>query len=167
MTGRRGDFRWRQLFQPTQGCVLGRWDGGTTGGGGDKRLKQPSRRRRPATALVEAVAFPVVAAFVKQPPFSEMLAERVKPTDADLASDDALDDWMLNNVYTSHHISSTCKMGPESDPLAAVDQYARARGVSGLRVADASIMPDCIRANTNATSMMIGERAAEFILRGD
>ena len=102
-----------------------------------------------------------------KPPFSELLAERVKPTDADLASDDALDDWMLKNVYTSHHISSTCKMGPESDPLAAVDQYARARGVSGLRVADASIMPDCIRANTNATSMMIGERAAEFILRGD
>ena len=102
-----------------------------------------------------------------KPPFSEIVAERVKPTDADLASDDALDDWMLQNVYTSHHISSTCKMGPESDPLAAVDQYARARGVSGLRVADASIMPDCIRANTNATSMMIGERAAEFILRGD
>ena len=58
-------------------------------------------------------------------------------------------------------------MGPESDPLAVVDQYARARGVEGLRVADASIMPDCIRANTNATSMMIGERVAEFVLRGD
>ena len=102
-----------------------------------------------------------------RPPFSELVAERVKPTDADIASDDALDDWMLKNVYTSHHISGTCKMGPESDQLAVVDQYARARGVDCLRVADASIMPDCIRANTNATSMMIGERAAEFILRGD
>ena len=102
-----------------------------------------------------------------RPPFSEFAAERVKPTDADLASDEALDEWMLQNVYTSHHISSTCKMGPDTDPLAVVDQHARARGVEGLRVADASIMPDCVRANTNATSMMIGERVAEFILRGD
>ena len=87
----------------------------------------------------------------------------VDPTETDLESDDALDDWMLKNVRTSHHISGTCKMGPDSDRMAVVDQHARVFGIAGLRVADASIMPDCIRANTNATSIMIGERVADFI----
>ena len=46
--------------------------------------------------------------------------------------------------------------------MAVVDQYGRAHGLEGLRVVDASIMPDCIRANTNVTTMMIGERIADF-----
>ena len=57
-------------------------------------------------------------------------------------------------------------MGPDSDALAAVDQYGRCKEVSNLRVADASIMHDRIRANTNLTTMMIGERVAEFIAGG-
>ena len=95
---------------------------------------------------------------------AKLIEELVDPTGADLASDDALDDWMLRNVRTSHHISGTCKMGPDSDRMAVVDQHARVYGLEGLRVADASIMPDCIRANTNATSIMIGERVADFII---
>ena len=51
--------------------------------------------------------------------------------------------------------------------MAVVDQYAKMHGIEGLRVADASIMPDCIRANTNATSMVIGERVADFIKAGN
>ena len=47
-----------------------------------------------------------------------------------------------------------------------VDQYGRVHGIDGLRVADASIMPDCIRANTNATTMVIGERIADLIGQG-
>ena len=47
--------------------------------------------------------------------------------------------------------------------MAVVDQYGRVHGLEGLRVADASIMPDCVRANTNVTTMMIGERIADFI----
>ena len=62
-----------------------------------------------------------------------------------------------------HHITGTLKMGPDSDKLAVVDQYCRVKGVNGLRVADASVMPDCVRANTNATVIMIGERVADFI----
>ena len=61
------------------------------------------------------------------------------------------------------HISCTAKMGPEMDPMAVVDQFGNVHGVDQLRVADASIMPDCIRANTNATVMMIGERISDFI----
>ena len=57
-------------------------------------------------------------------------------------------------------------MGPASDPLSVVDQHGRVRGIDGLRVADASIMPDCIRANTNVTTMVIGERITDFIKQG-
>ena len=54
-------------------------------------------------------------------------------------------------------------MGPASDPLAVVDQYGRVSGLEGLRVADASVMPDVIRANTNATTIMIAERVVDVM----
>ena len=52
------------------------------------------------------------------------------------------------------------------DPWAVVDQYGSVHGMEGLTIADASIMPDSVRANTNTTTMMIGERVADFLLRG-
>jgi choline dehydrogenase len=58
-------------------------------------------------------------------------------------------------------------MGPDSDPMAVVDQYGRVRGIEGLRIADASIMPNCVRANTNVSTMMIGEHIADFIRQGN
>ena len=54
-------------------------------------------------------------------------------------------------------------MGPESDPMSVVDQYGRVHGLEGLRIVDASIMPNCIRANTNVTTMMIGEHISDLI----
>ena len=81
----------------------------------------------------------------------DMVAERITPTDSDLMSDKALDSWLLKNASTTHHISGTCKMGPASDPMAVVDQRCRVHGLENLRVVDASVMPDCVRANTNAT----------------
>ena len=98
--------------------------------------------------------------------FNDIIEERVDPSDADLESDEALDAWLLREVTTSQHISCTCKMGPNTDPMAVVDQYGSVHGVDGLRVVDASIMPDCIRANTNVTTMMIGERISDFIREG-
>jgi choline dehydrogenase len=98
--------------------------------------------------------------------FAAIVEKLVDPVDADLLSDDALDGWMMRKVRTSHHISGTCKMGSASDPMAVVDQYGKVHGTEGLRVADAAIMPDCIRANTNVTAMVIGERIADFIRRG-
>ena len=73
---------------------------------------------------------------------AELIEERQFPTDADLKSEQALDEWMMRNVSTSHHISGTCKMGPADDAMAVVDQYARMHGIEGLRVADAAIMPE-------------------------
>ena len=102
----------------------------------------------------------------EHPSFRELLVERVTPTDEELASDDALDQWLMRNTGTSHHVSCTCKMGPSSDPMAVVDQYGKVHGLENMRVADASIMPDCVRANTNATTIMIGERISEFIKEG-
>ena len=95
--------------------------------------------------------------------FSDIVAERIAPTDQDLASDEALDAWMLRNASTCYHVSGTCKMGPASDPMAVVDQYCRVHGLEGLRVVDASVMPDCVRANTNATTIMIAERVADWL----
>ena len=87
----------------------------------------------------------------------------ITPTDQDLVSDDALDQWLMQNVTTTQHISGTCKMGPDSDPMAVIDQYCKVRGVEGLRVVDVSVLPDCIRANTNATTIMIAERVADWM----
>ena len=98
--------------------------------------------------------------------FRAIIEDRIEPTDAELATDEALDEYIRREVTTSQHISCTCKMGPDSDPMAVVDQYGRVRGLEGLRIADASIMPDCIRANTNVTTMVIGERISDFIRQG-
>ncbi len=93
----------------------------------------------------------------------EILVERLAPTDEDLASDAALDQWLLTHISTAHHLAGTCKMGPASDAMAVVDQYGRVHGLQGLRVVDTSIMPDVVRANTNATAMMIAERIAAWM----
>ena len=90
----------------------------------------------------------------------------IAPTPDALDSDELLTRYIMERVGTSHHASGTCKMGPDRDGMAVLDQYGRVKGVQGLRVADASNMPDCIRANTNVTSMVIGERIADFISEG-
>ena len=92
-----------------------------------------------------------------------MVDGRISPADRDLASDDALDDWLRQHVATAQHTCGTCKMGPHSDPMAVVDQYCRVRGLEALRVVDLSVCPNVVRANTNATAIMIAERAAGWI----
>ncbi len=99
---------------------------------------------------------------LEHPAFEPIVDSWMDPTEADLASDQSLDAWLKQNVGTTFHTCGTCKMGPDSDPMAVVDQYCRVRGISGLRVVDLSIAPNVVRANTNATAIMIGERAAEW-----
>ncbi|XP_059174133.1 L-sorbose 1-dehydrogenase-like [Physella acuta] len=65
---------------------------------------------------------------------------------------------------TAHHPAGTCKMGATDDVTTVVDNRLRVKGVRNLRVADASIMPDVVSANTNAATFMIGEKAADMIL---
>ena len=102
----------------------------------------------------------------EHPDFKAIVEERIEPDDDALESDDALDEWLLREATTGQHISCTCKMGPASDPMAVVDQHGRVHGLQGIRVVDASIMPDCVRANTNVTTMMIGERISDFMRQG-
>ena len=123
-------------------------------------LEAPWDRQR----LREAVR--LCARLLEHEAYQDIVAARLAPSDQALASDDALDDWLLHHVTTTQHISGTCKMGPASDPLAVVDQHCRVHGLAGLRVADASVMPDVIRANTNATTIMIAERVADFVRQG-
>jgi choline dehydrogenase len=95
-----------------------------------------------------------------------LIGERLGPTDADLASDDALDHWLLREATTFSHIAGTCKMGPASAPMSVVDQYGKVYGLDGLRIVDASIMPDLVRAPINPTVIMMGERLAALIQQG-
>ncbi len=100
---------------------------------------------------------------LEHPSLQSIVDHWTDPTEEDLASDQALDAWLKQNISTAQHTCGTCKMGPDSDPMAVVDQYGRVKGISGLTVADLSIAPNVIRANTNATAIMIGERVAGWI----
>jgi choline dehydrogenase len=74
--------------------------------------------------------------------------------------------FLRKNSDTEYHPVGTCKMGPASDPMSVVDATLRVHGIQSLRVVDASIMPTLITGNTNAPTMMIGEKAAEMIRAG-
>lgn len=95
--------------------------------------------------------------------FSPIVMGRIAPSDEALRDDHALDSWMKREVVTAHHVSSTCKMGPADDSMAVVDQYGNVHGIDSLRIIDASIMPDTVRANLNLTVIAMAERAADFI----
>ena len=102
----------------------------------------------------------------KNSAFDGLIGKRLGPSDEILDSDTALDLWLRKNVRTGHHPAGTCKMGPSSDPLAVVDQYAKVHGVEGVRVLDASVMPHSLRANLSANIMAMAERVADFIKEG-
>lgn len=80
------------------------------------------------------------------------------------ATDDDLRDYIRRYATTVFHPAGTCKMGTEGDSQAVVDSQLRVRGIIGLRVADASIMPTVVSGNTNAACIMIGEKASDLII---
>ena len=101
-----------------------------------------------------------------RPELREFVGEMVNPSEDDLATDDALDRWLLREATTYSHISCTCRMGPEGDDLAVVNQFGRVYGLEGLRIVDASIMPDLVRAPINPAVLMLAERIADAMRAG-
>jgi choline dehydrogenase len=85
------------------------------------------------------------------------------PSAAVIADEEALAEWCRAVATSGFHPSCTARMGPPGDQMAVVDQQLRLRGFDNLYVADASVMPKCPRANIHLTSVMIGERAGEWV----
>ena len=89
---------------------------------------------------------------------------QIHPTDAVLANDDALDLWIRQTVGSARHVSGTCRMGPDTESTAVVDQRCRVKGIQGLWVVDASVMPRIPRSGgAHATVIMIAERVVDWI----
>jgi choline dehydrogenase-like flavoprotein len=80
-----------------------------------------------------------------------------------LDRDAALDRWIRAHLTTAIHLAGTARMGPDRDAGATVDQRLRVRGVAGLRVVDTSVMPEVTSRGPAATTVMLGERAAELM----
>ena len=120
-------------------------------------LQDPNDRRRVREGIRKA------AEFLESNAYKDVCDHRLYPTGDILGDDDALDLYIRQTVGTARHVSGTCKMGPDSDPMAVLDQYCHVRGLERLRVVDVSVLPDCIRANTNATTIMIAERVADWM----
>ena len=119
-------------------------------------LSAPSDLRRMCQMLRLAVAIVTSRAFgAVKPTITE-------PDPSALVDDDALGRWARSHLSTAFHACSSCRMGLPGDPGAVVDQYGRVFGVSGLRVADTSILPNSPSAGPAATAIMVGERVADL-----
>ncbi len=94
---------------------------------------------------------------------SELIDEVVFPDPARGSDPEKLATLARRSSGSGYHPSGTAKMGPADDRMAVVDSSGRCHAVDGLVVADASIMPNVPRANTNLTSIMIGEKIGEWI----
>lgn len=116
--------------------------------------------------LIRGIQF--TTGFLKSKAFKEHEGElvRIAFDDCDKHEYKSYDYWkcyLSHMATTVYHPVGTCKMGPDTDKEAVVDSELRVKGIKGLRVIDASIMPKMVSANTNAATIMIGEKGADFI----
>jgi choline dehydrogenase len=111
------------------------------------------------TAFVEGMK--ILRKILAAPALKPFVTEEVEPGPKVISDEDILN-FCRQRGTTVYHPTSTCRMG--NDPLAVVDQRLRVRGIEGLRVVDASVMPDLMSGNTNAPTIMIAEKASDMIL---
>jgi choline dehydrogenase len=97
---------------------------------------------------------------VSHPSMAKYIAYENRPG-KDVNSYDEWLDFARHTGQTTYHVVGTCKMG--SDPMAVVDDRLRVRGIAGLRVIDASIMPTVPSGNTNAPTIMVAEKGADMV----
>jgi choline dehydrogenase len=112
------------------------------------------------TANVEGLK--ILRKILQAPALKPYVVEEVEPG-VKVATDEELLSFCRQRGSTVYHPTSTCRMG--NDPLAVVDQRLKVRGIEGLRVIDASVMPDLVSGNTNAPVIMIAEKASDMILQ--
>ncbi|MGR3783858.1 MAG: choline dehydrogenase [Albimonas sp.] len=98
-----------------------------------------------------------------QPAFDAFRGKEIQPGAA-VQSDEEIDAFIAEHAESAYHPCGTCRMGRADDPRAVVDPECRVIGVEGLRVADSSIFPRVTNGNTNAPSILVGEKAADMIL---
>nr|WP_163501148.1 GMC family oxidoreductase N-terminal domain-containing protein [Halomonas socia] len=143
---------------------------------GTVRIKSADPRQAPAIApnylsteedrKVAADSLRVTRRIAEQPAFAKYRPEEVKPG-IEYQSDEDLARLAGDIGTTIFHPVGTAKMGRAEDPMAVVDSHLRVRGVEGLRVVDASVMPTITSGNTNSPTLMIAEKAARWILAGE
>ena len=138
---------------------------------GEIKLRSRDPRERPAVffnylsdphdvqELVEGMS--MMNELLTQPAFDEFRGSRITPAPA-ITTRTELENWVRANASTDYHPCGTCRMG--TDEHAVVDQKLRVHGVEGLRVVDASVMPDILSGNLNAPTQMIAERAADYLM---
>jgi choline dehydrogenase len=107
-----------------------------------------------------ADGYNIARRIVHSPAMDHLRGEEFLPG-KDVETDDQIIDWLRNNAQTAYHPIGTCRMG--QGPNTVVDERLRVHGLEGLRVADASIFPTMPSGNTNAPSIMVGEKAADLI----
>ncbi len=119
--------------------------------------EEDRRALREGTKMVRAIA--------GEPALKAICGTEETPG-ADVQSDAEIDAWIRRAAETIYHPVGTCRMGRAGDPLAVVDASLKVQALAGLRVVDASVMPTLVGGNTNAPTIMIGERAADLVLAG-
>jgi choline dehydrogenase len=123
---------------------------------------QPNYLSDPMDRRVHLGGIRLIRRLLNKPELSPFLEAETLPG-PHIDSDDELMDFARRNGSTTYHLIGTARMGPNTDPTAVVDDRLRVHGLEGLRVVDASVMPNMTSANTYATTMMIAEKASDFI----
>jgi len=141
---------------------------------GSIHLKSPDPFERPKIQVnylshprdqeVSVLAFKMARKIAEQPALQKVIVREVRPG-PEAVTDDEILDFIQSTGETCWHPISTCRMG--SDAESVVDEELRVRGLQGLRVVDASVMPHQISSNTNIPTIMIAEKAADLIRRGE
>ena len=128
----------------------------------DKPMVDPRYFTDPHDMRVMVYGIKKAREIVAQPAMAEWVGEELYPG-RDVQTDEQIIEYIKKTHNTVYHPAGTVRMGAADDAMSPLDPQLRVKGVTGLRVADASVMPELTTVNPNITTMMIGERAAELI----